>query len=487
MKRHLAGLSGALFLASVSHIALAADTDANITVPIQGDTAVMGTTYVGSRHIAHNSLYASDGTELATNAGSASTKLLTVQGSATGTALNVALSGTNTLTTVSTVTSVTAIGTSVTPGTSAAHLGKAEDAAHTSGDTGVFALAVRRDTATSGGADGDYVSINVDSNGKLWTNAAVASGGIASGAIASGAVASGAIASGAFASGAIGSGAVASGAIASGAVASGAIATGAFASGSISDGADVVQGARTDSASSVVDGNASTIMGQLKNINTKAISLGNAITTLAAGTAPTNVVNIGCQYRASAPAPTDTQSLGVQCAADGSVYVTAKGGVTESDAVSTTLLSPVAYEARSSFKSAVSSADFLRPTTDLYGRTIVYPFSNPENQIQSAHMTLTSTTSSTAVTNMGASSNLFNYITGYSCSNKHASTSTRVELQDGNGGTTFWSIPVAAGYGGANVSGLMIKQPTVNTALYFKTVDSVDSVYCTFTGFRAPV
>lgn len=76
-----------------------------------------------------------------------------------------------TVTTVSTVTNVAAIGTSVTPGTSAAHLGKAEDAAHSSGDTGVFMLAVRSDTAAATGqTDGDYTALVTDSTGKLWVN-----------------------------------------------------------------------------------------------------------------------------------------------------------------------------------------------------------------------------------------------------------------------------------------------------------------------------
>lgn len=52
-----------------------------------------------------------------------------------------------------------------------ARLGKAEDAAHVTGDYGIPAWAVRRDTVTSGGADGDYVSLNVDSGGRLWTHA----------------------------------------------------------------------------------------------------------------------------------------------------------------------------------------------------------------------------------------------------------------------------------------------------------------------------
>ncbi len=58
--------------------------------------------------------------------------------------------------------------TTVTPGTAAANLGKAEDAAHASGDTGVMALAVRKDTAAAlAGTDGDYAALEVDANGRL--------------------------------------------------------------------------------------------------------------------------------------------------------------------------------------------------------------------------------------------------------------------------------------------------------------------------------
>ena len=46
--------------------------------------------------------------------------------------------------------------------------GKAEDAAHSSGDVGVLLLAVRRDTAAVGSdTDGDYSTLNVDASGRL--------------------------------------------------------------------------------------------------------------------------------------------------------------------------------------------------------------------------------------------------------------------------------------------------------------------------------
>ena len=51
--------------------------------------------------------------------------------------------------------------TSVVPGTGATNLGKAEDAAHSSGDVGVMSLAVRNDTlAALAGTEGDYAPVS---------------------------------------------------------------------------------------------------------------------------------------------------------------------------------------------------------------------------------------------------------------------------------------------------------------------------------------
>ncbi len=59
--------------------------------------------------------------------------------------------------------------TRVVPGTTATALGKAEDAAHTSGDVGVMALVVQKTTAAATAADGDYAPLQVDANGRLRT------------------------------------------------------------------------------------------------------------------------------------------------------------------------------------------------------------------------------------------------------------------------------------------------------------------------------
>lgn len=58
---------------------------------------------------------------------------------------------------------------SVIPGVGATNLGKAEDAVHSSGDTGVQILAVRNDTlAALAGTDGDYAPIQVNADGAVY-------------------------------------------------------------------------------------------------------------------------------------------------------------------------------------------------------------------------------------------------------------------------------------------------------------------------------
>lgn len=57
---------------------------------------------------------------------------------------------------------------SLVPGTGATNLGKAEDAAHTTGDVGVMALAVRNDTRGAlAGTDGDYAPLQLNASGDL--------------------------------------------------------------------------------------------------------------------------------------------------------------------------------------------------------------------------------------------------------------------------------------------------------------------------------
>lgn len=96
---------------------------------------------------------------------------------ATAANLNATVVGTGTFATQPTIqTGTNSIGkisditTSVVPGTAATNLGKAEDAAHTSGDTGIFALGVRNDTlADTTNATADYTQLSTDIKGRVIT------------------------------------------------------------------------------------------------------------------------------------------------------------------------------------------------------------------------------------------------------------------------------------------------------------------------------
>lgn len=71
----------------------------------------------------------------------------------------------------------------ITPGTTSTALGKAEDAAHSSGDTGVMMLAVRQSTQADFGADGDYVPLSIDDDGGVRVSV-IAGGGTGGTAVA---------------------------------------------------------------------------------------------------------------------------------------------------------------------------------------------------------------------------------------------------------------------------------------------------------------
>jgi len=94
-------------------------------------------------------------------------------------------------------------------------------------------------------------------------------------------------------------------------------------------------------------------------------------------------------------------------------------------------------------------------------------------------------TTSTAVTGMGAAgASLYNYITGIVVGNSHATVGTFVEFQDGNGGTTFFTVPAAAIYGGTSISlPTPLKQTSSDTALYVKNTTTGADVIVSVVGY----
>jgi hypothetical protein len=133
-----------------------------------------------------------------------------------------------------------------------------------------------------------------------------------------------------------------------------------------------------------------------------------------------------------------------------------------------------------------TTAQTNTPVLTLGGAVSTMPYGLLDNGVSGLTAAMTSTTS-TAVTGMGApGASLFNYITQITVGNSHATVGTFVELQDGSGGTTFYTIPAAAVYGGATITfPKPLKQPTANTGLFCKNTTTGANVILSASGFKA--
>ena len=141
-------------------------------------------------------------------------------------------------------------------------------------------------------------------------------------------------------------------------------------------------------------------------------------------------------------------------------------------------------KATSSEPAAVATGDRANLITDLVGKLITLPYSNPENFVSGAITTaMTGTTSTSLVAAPGAG--LRNYITTIIVSNAHASVGTDVVIQDGSGGTTLITIPAAFAYGGAIITlPTPLRQPTTNTALFCANVTTGASTKVSAVGYK---
>lgn len=115
----------------------------------EGNLSLLSVNTTGNLRTSTNQI---GGTAVAVNNGTASagTQRVTIASDSTG--------------------NIATIGTSITPGTGATNLGKAEDAAHTSGDVGVMDLGVVNAGAatTFSSTNGDYVPTGKDGQGRIY-------------------------------------------------------------------------------------------------------------------------------------------------------------------------------------------------------------------------------------------------------------------------------------------------------------------------------
>ena len=330
--------------------------------------------------------------------------------------------------------SVSSAVTSVIPGTAATNLGKAEDAAHTSGDVGVMALGVRNNTASAlAGTDGDYIPLTTDTNGALWTSlatkldstndsitAVVASGGIAAGAIAAGAT--------------------------------------SIADNEDAASADADRGVKILVTQKATPANTAGTDGDYEFLQQSGGKLWvGADLKQVAGT---TIVNGGVA---------GSQSIGGTVATN--VAITAN---------------PVnlGAQAVSSENTAVTTARQVQLVADLVGKLIVLPYANPENFVSGAITTAMTGTTSTSLIAAPAAG-LRNYITQITVSNAHATVGTDIIIQDGSGGTTLYTIPAAAVYGGAVVTfPTPLRQPTTATAIFCANVTTGASTKVSASGYK---
>ena len=111
-------------------------------------------------------------------------------------------------------------------------------------------------------------------------------------------------------------------------------------------------------------------------------------------------------------------------------------------------------------------------------------FFNPNNYVSGAITTsMTGTTSTSLIAAPAAG--LRNYITQITVSNAHATVGTDVIIQDGSGGTTLYTIPAAAVYGGAALTfPTPLRQPTTATAIFCANVTTGASTKVSASGYK---
>lgn len=122
--------------------------------------------------------------------------------------------------------------------------------------------------------------------------------------------------------------------------------------------------------------------------------------------------------------------------------------------------------------------------TDMVGKQIILPYANPENFVSGAITTAMTGTTSTSLIAAPAAG-LRNYITQITVSNAHATVGTDVVIQDGSGGTTLYTIPAAAVYGGAVLTfPTPLRQPTTATAIFCANVTTGASTKVSASGYK---
>lgn len=229
-------------------------------------------------------------------------------------------------------------------------------------------------------------------------------------------------------------------------------------------------GASTSAKQDTGNTSLASIDGKITAVNTGAVVLAAGAATIGALTAnqSVNMAQVGGTNTVTAGV-NGTQAVG--------------GNVATNVAIGTNPIN-LGAQAISSENTAVTATRMAQLVTDLVGKLIVLPYANPENFVSGAITSAMTGTTSTSLLAAPAAG-LRNYITQITISNAHATVGTDVIIQDGNGGTTLYTIPAAAVYGGATVHfPVPLRQPTTATAIYCANVTTGASTKVSASGYK---
>ena len=151
----------------------------------------------------------------------------------------------------------------------------------------------------------------------------------------------------------------------------------------------------------------------------------------------------------------------------------------------------ITVEGRTSSKTSVNNAQYVRPIATTDGRQIVRLDSIPENEWSyvAASGGITNTTTAVDITG-GAGSGVRNYITSLQVSSDTLGTATEVVIQDGVAGPVLWRAKIGTA-GTVGIQNIRFHPPLrggTNTLLQAAcvTATGTGSIYVNAQGYKAP-
>jgi hypothetical protein len=129
---------------------------------------------------------------------------------------------------------------------------------------------------------------------------------------------------------------------------------------------------------------------------------------------------------------------------------------------------------------AVANADVARLLTDLVGKLIVLPYSNPENFLAGKTSDITGTSDTAVIAAQGAGVRL--YITQIVVVNSHATVGTWINVKDG--ATTIYTAYAAPAGGGFALTLNVPLRLTANTALNVACETTGSNVRASASGYK---